>query len=203
MWIGLRGSFYFHRVYRQRSAVKMTTVMGLDLSLTAAAAVAVPLAWDGEWSRVRSVVVGEPLQRDATDEERALRTETIACKIVAFAILEGVSVAYIEGYAFSLRTSAHSLGELGGVVRLALLRAGIGIKTANMGTARKLLLGTCPKKGAKVAVADTLKAAGANFKTLDEYDAMVCVNIGLSEMGGYCFYQAPEVKKPRSRKAAV
>ena len=181
----------------------MTTVIGLDLSLNAAAAVAVPLSWDGQWSRVRSRVVGEPLRRDATDEERALRTETIASKIVAFALRESASVAYIEGYAFSLRTSAHSLGELGGVVRLALLRAGIGIKTSNMGTARKLLLGACPKKGAKLAVTVALRASGAHFKTLDEYDAMVCANLGLSEIGGYCFCQAPEAKKRRSGKAAA
>ena len=98
-------------------------------------------------------------------------------------------MAFIEGYAFSLRTSAHSLGELGGVVRLELVRAGIEIRTANMSAARKLLLGKCPRKGAKVAACEALTAAGGRFDTLDESDAAVCVNWGLAELGGYCFCQ--------------
>lgn len=179
----------------------MTVILGLDLSLQAAAAVACPLDWDGQWRAVRSLVVGEPLKRDCSDEDRARRTEAIARKLVAFAQSERATVAFIEGYAFGLRTSAHSLGELGGVVRLELLRAGIELRTANMGSARKLLLGQCPRKGAKVAVAAALKAAGARFETLDECDAMACANWGLCEMGGYFFAQIPEVK-PRKRTAA-
>ena len=167
----------------------MTVILGLDLSLTAAAAVAVPTDWDGDWNRVHSVVVGEKLRHDASDAERARRTETIASRLVAFAQAERATVAFIEGYAYSLRTSAHTLGELGGVVRLELIRAGIEIRTANMSTARKLLLGKCPKKGAKAAACDALRAAGGLFETLDESDAMVAVNFGLSELGGYCFCQ--------------
>lgn len=179
----------------------MTSILGLDLSLQAAAAVACPLNWDGQWSRVRSVVVGEPLHRDATDAERARRTETIAARLVDFAQATGATVAFIEGYAFSMRSSAHSLGELGGVVRLELVRAGIELRTANMGTARKLLLGECPK-GAKVAVTKALRAAGASFATLDEYDAMTCANFGLSEFGGYCFATEAVPKARRKRVTA-
>ena len=51
----------------------MTVVLGLDLSLKAAAAVAVPTWWDGEWDKVRSMVVGETLRRDASPAERARR----------------------------------------------------------------------------------------------------------------------------------
>ena len=178
----------------------MRAVLGLDLSLTGSAAVAIPLDWDSNWSRVSTLVVGEPLNKDATDEQRARRTETIARKLVAFAIREGATDAFIEGYAFSLRTSAHSLGELGGVVRLELIRAGVELHTTNMGSARKLLLGECPKKGAKVAVTTALKASGANFDTLDEYDAMTCANWGLSELGGYFFAQMPKAKNKPKKK---
>lgn len=165
------------------------TILGLDLSLTASAAVAVPLDWDGDWSRVRSLVVGEKLRREASDAERARRTETIAARIVAFARSTGATRAFIEGYAYGLKTSAHSLGELGGVVRLELVRAGFELTTVPMQTARKLLLGRCPRQGAKVAVAETLKAAGARFESLDECDAMAAANWGLSELGAYCFGQ--------------
>jgi hypothetical protein len=170
----------------------VTILLGLDLSLTAAAAVSCPLDWDGQWCRVHSVVIGEPLHRIATDAERARRTETIASRLVTFARAEGATVAFIEGYAYSLRTSAHTLGELGGVVRLELVRAGIEIRTANMSTARKLLLGKCPRKGANVAACEALTAAGGRFETLDESDAMVAVNWGLAEWGGHCFCQLGE-----------
>lgn len=164
-------------------------VLGLDLSLAASAAVAVPLDWDGDWSRDRACVVGEKLRRDATDAERARRTETIAARLVAFARSTGATKAFIEGYACGLKTSAHSRGELGGVVRLELVRAGIELTTVPMQTARKLLLGRCPKQGAKVAVAEALRAAGARFEGLDESDAFAVLNWGMSEVGGYFFGQ--------------
>jgi Holliday junction resolvasome RuvABC endonuclease subunit len=167
-------------------------LLGLDLSVTAAAAVAVPVDWDGEWKRVRSVVVGEKLRRDATDLERARRTETIATRLVAFARATGATCAFIESYGFAMRTAAHTLGEIGGVVRLELVRAGIEVRTANMGTARKLLLGKVPRSDAKMAVYAALRAAGARFETGDEADAMAAVNLGLSELGAFCFAQSAD-----------
>lgn len=165
-------------------------LMGLDLSATAAAACAVPLDWDGQWQRVRTHVVGLPLPRDASDWDRAMRCEAIARALVAFAHEHGVSEAWIEGYAFGQRTAAHTLAEVGGVVRLELVRAGITIRTANMSTARKLLLGKVPRKGAKEACHRTLWAAGSPPWTLDESDAFVCANLGLSEhAGAFCFAQ--------------
>jgi hypothetical protein len=76
------------------------------------------------------------------------------------------------------------LGEVGGVVRLELVRAGIELRTANMGTARKLLLGKVPRSDAKMAVYAALRAAGARFETADEAHAMAAANLGLSELGG-------------------
>jgi hypothetical protein len=52
---------------RGASNTATTVLLGLDLSLTASAAVAVPLDWDGSWSRVSSLVVGEKLRKDASD----------------------------------------------------------------------------------------------------------------------------------------
>lgn len=164
-------------------------LLGLDLSTRAAAAVAVPSDWDGSWSRVTSLVVGEPLRRDASDAERATRTETIARRIVAFAQAHGARQAWIESYAFSQAGAAHTLGEVGGVVRLELVRAGIEIRTAQMATARKLLLGKVPRAGAKEAVVATLRAAGACFSTADEADAFCAANLGLAHLGAVCLCQ--------------
>ena len=137
------------------------TLMGLDLSATAAAACAVPLTWDGDFRRVHTLVVGGTLRRDASDEERARRCEAIAVQLVGFARVHRVTEAWIEGYAYGQRTASHTLGEVGGVVRLELVRAGIALRTANVGTARKLLLGRVPRRGAKYAAHAALHAAGS------------------------------------------
>jgi Holliday junction resolvasome RuvABC endonuclease subunit len=164
-------------------------LMGLDLSTRAAAAVAVPTLWDGRWDRVRSLVAGEGLKRDASDLERARRTETIARRLVAFAHANGVETAFIESYAFNQAKAAHTLAELGGVVRLELVRAGIEIRTAPMSTARKMLLGKLPRADVKAHVYATIRAAGGMFETADEADAFCAVNWGLSEVGGFFFGQ--------------
>lgn len=197
----------------------MSAILGLDLSTRAAAAVVVPLDWAGDWSRVRWTVAGEALTKGASDYDRARRTETIATKIVAFARETGSVDARLEGYAFDQKTAAHTLGELGGVVRLELLRAGVSIHTSNMSSARKLLLGKLPPakrftpKGqpfvsAKQACVLALAAAGApdewiQQKGLDLVDAFVAANFGLSFVGGaHCFAQEPPLKPKRGRKAS-
>ena len=82
------------------------------------------------------------------------------------------------------------MGELGGALRIELRRAGVDLYVAPMGPARALLLGRVPRKAAKVACAEALKAAGANFASLDEYDAMVVANYGLCELGSLALVQA-------------
>jgi hypothetical protein len=123
----------------------MTALLGLDLSTRAAAAVAVPLDWGGDWERVKWELSGEALERKAAESSRIDRCDRIARGIVRFARENGVTEAWIEAYAFNQREAAHWLGELGGIVRLELLRAGVAVRSANMSTARKLVLGKLPK----------------------------------------------------------
>lgn len=190
----------------------MRNLVGLDLSTSAAAAVAVPTDWDGNWQRVQSVVVGNPkparmkpeqLREWDTEDARIQRAERIAQLLGNFCRGVGASEAWIESYAFNLHTSAHTLGELGGIVRLELMRAGIALQVAQMSTARKLLLGHVPRgkaqvpgskqttSAAKIAARSALVHAGAPPDwTLDQVDAMVAVNLGLSNhVGAYCFCQ--------------
>jgi hypothetical protein len=169
-------------------------LIGLDLSTRAAAAVACPLNWDGDWQRLRSTVVGEPLSRGASEVERIDRCVRIGVQLTRFAKECDVDAAFIEGYAYGQASAAHSLGELGGLVRLGLMRAGIGLYVANMGSARKLMCGTI-KRGTdpKEVVKATLQRADAPTwltESHDLCDAFVCVNWGLSELGGFCFCQA-------------
>jgi Holliday junction resolvasome RuvABC endonuclease subunit len=166
-------------------------IMGLDLSPTASAAVTVPLDWDGRWSRIDRLTVGEHLPRGASDSARARRCETIATRLVAFARSHGVTIAWLEGYAFSRADQAHTIAEVAGVVRLELVRAGIEIRTVPASSARKLLLGKVPRSEAKAAVYAALRAAGAPIETYDEGDALAVANYGLNEAGGYSFAQSP------------
>ncbi len=152
---------------------------GIDLGTRACAIVSCPTDWNGDWARVRSLVCGTPLKRD----------EYIADQLVKFAVENRIVRAWVESYGYSQNTAAHTLGELGGVVRLELLRAGVEIRTANMSTSRKLLLGKVPRSDAGIAVYTTLRAAGAAFETADEAAAFGCVNLGLSEAGHYSFAQ--------------
>lgn len=174
-------------------------ILGLDLSTRAAAGIAIPRTWNGDWLKTRTIVIGEPLTKFSDDVDRALRTGSIAEQLCRFAFDYGVGQAWFESYAFGMKTSAHTLGELGGVVRLELARMGISIHTANMGTARKLIVGTVPRGTGVAKLASklafrALQAAGMPIRfgkktELDETDAFVAANLGLAEAGCYCFAQ--------------
>jgi len=177
--------------------VARSAVMGLDLSTRASAAIVLPRNWAGDWTMMRSLVFGSALEKTATVRDRALRTESIAEAVVQFGNDYGVRHVWIEGYAFSrVSASTHILAELGGVVKLELVRAGMQVQIANMGTARKLLLGRVPrgKGAAKKGALKALRAAGMPFRSgkdtwNDEADAFVAANFGMSELGGHCFAQ--------------
>ena len=179
---------------------------GLDPSLTAMAAVAVPLDWGGQWKHVFCESWGYSLERGASEHERIVRVERLALGVVGWLLAHGVKSVFIESYGYAQADTAHSLGELGGVLRLFLYENGIDVRVANMGSARKLLLGKVPRKGkeAKQAVWNTLYAAGARcFTRLDETDAFVCANYGMSQLdGGYVLAQEPAPKKQKQRKGA-
>src|SRR5688572_17456374 len=110
-------------------------LLGLDVSLTACAAVACPVDWAGDWARLRSVVTGRHLPRGAGDLAHVHRLEGIAARVLAFATETGATEAWIESYAYGMGSCAHSLGEAGGVLRLELHRAGLSLRTAPISSA--------------------------------------------------------------------
>jgi hypothetical protein len=170
---------------------KARCILGLDLSATAPAAVAVPCDWNGDWRKVQSRRWQHPLTKEATDNARAMRCRVIAFDVWGFAQLHHCTEAWIESYAFGMKTAAHTLAEVGGVVRSLLDSRGMQLHTANMSSARKLLLGKIPRgKGlAKKACSDCLSTAGAPAWSLDESDAFVAANLGLYEAGELFFGQ--------------
>jgi hypothetical protein len=161
-------------------------VGGFDLSLTASGMVAVPEQWCGDWSRIRTGRAGKKLTKQATTEEQIERLRSIRSRVQAFVREHHVTVAVIEEYAFSATTSgAHSLGELGGVVKVELYDMGVDVHVVSPARARTLL-GRQPKRDRKVWAQGRLYAAGApKAWSGDELDAFVNANYYLSEHGGH------------------
>jgi Holliday junction resolvasome RuvABC endonuclease subunit len=176
---------------RQPDTSRSTYAVGLDLSLTASAVVAVPHDWSGKRDRIRTKMAGYSLPRTATAMERIRRCVVIADEVVAFLDhLHRVSTVFVEGYAFSRADQAHSLGECGGVVRSRLLVHGYDFEDVNISHARKLLLGKVPRDGkVKQRVADVFAAAGIPLDNFDKSDALAVANYGLSEMGMFAYAQ--------------
>lgn len=163
-------------------------VLGLDLSLRAAAACIVPLDWDGaSLGQLRTCVVGEALANDADECMRLGRLHHIAEGLVAFCRAHGVKHAFVEQYAFS-QTGAHarSIAEVGGVVKYRLFRKlGIVCEPVVASSARKLLLTKCPKKDVKKFVVKNVRRLGGTARewTEDEVDAFVVANMGMYLVG--------------------
>jgi Holliday junction resolvasome RuvABC endonuclease subunit len=84
-------------------------ILGLDLSLTSTG-----YSLNGETGII------------STKERGAQRLSTVTQQIVDFCSNNGIDCAVIEGYSFASRHSqAHSIGELGGCVRMRLWEEGV------------------------------------------------------------------------------
>jgi Holliday junction resolvasome RuvABC endonuclease subunit len=170
---------------------KRIVVMGIDPSLKGCAVVCLPLSWGGDWSLLSSQKFGYSLKRGISVEDRIRRIMSIASSVREFAARHGVTHAYVEGYAFSSRDQAHSLGELGGAIRMALVDGGISIVDAPIGTVRSTIVGRIPRgTEPKALVAEALKAAGLPPPMVDDRDitdATAVMNFGLVDLKGYGF----------------
>jgi Holliday junction resolvasome RuvABC endonuclease subunit len=81
-------------------------------------------------------------------------------------------LALIEGYSFaSANSHAHSLGELGGVVRLGLAMIGVPMATAAPGCWKKALTGNGAPKGKGVISLELFKRYGVEIVQDDMADA--------------------------------
>jgi len=173
------------RSRRQARTDEAPVVLGLDLSLRATGMVAVPLDWGQDWSRVSVAEVGHGLPKDAGPAERVERLVTIRNAVLEFAHEHRVHQAWIEQYAFTaIKSQAHSLGELGGIVMVSLHQLGVALHVVPPASARQLL-GKAPRKDAKQWAAARLRDAGAPHTwTGDQLDAFAVANWGLAELGG-------------------
>jgi len=191
--------------------VRPDVILGIDLSLRGLALFACPVDWDMRWERTKAVTLSVPLRKDATQREQIDRLRMLALDVRTFAIRVGTTHAVVESYAFNMSTMAHSLGELGGVVKLELMReCGIVCGVVNQSSARKFVYGQCPPRGMtdtarKRWLLEPLLMAGAKLEDHNQGDACVVTQFALSDFGAPCLSNLlgePEVKK-RAKKVKL
>ncbi len=165
------------------------TVVGLDLSLNAAAACSLPIkGWKQSPASACVFQVGRKLQRGSSQKEQLDRIEFITQNLVDFCKRVHARRIYIEDYAFSQGQSmARAIGELGGVVKHEIRKQlHIVVSPVVASHARKIMLQWLPKKDVKPYVVWNVKRLGGSATgwTDDQIDAFVVANYGIMRSGG-------------------
>ena len=165
----------------------MIRVLGLDLSLTGTGLCVIPADWGCNWDKCITAKLGATLDHGASLSDELVRLDEIRSGVLRFCADHYVTHVWVEQYAFSARQSrSHALGEVGGVVKLALHRRSMPLQTVVVSQARSIL-GKVPRKDSKVHTRALLTAMGAPVAwDGDEADAFVVANWGLSELDEAC-----------------
>lgn len=101
----------------------------------------------------------------------------------------------LEGYAFGARSHAHTIGELGGVVRLALYHANLPLLVAPPNVIKLFVTGSGGAEKSTLSK-ELFKRFGVDLASNDEVDATACALMGLE----WC---SPLLALPKAQKAAV
>lgn len=142
-------------------------IIALDLSLTSTG-IAFP---DGRVSRIIPPNVAIPGTKKTRMIDGMERLHWIRESIIALVLTQHADLVAIENYSFDRVNQSHYIGELGGVVRLALYDARIPYVDVSPGTIKKFATGkgNASKDDVLLAAVRKLKYAG-NSK--DEADAL-------------------------------
>jgi len=166
-------------------------VVGIDLSLRAAAAVAIPLPWDHDLGKVKTFKAGYALTERATSKERVQRIAQLGKEIAGFCLKMRTQRVGIEDYAYSAKSAhQHQTFECGGHLKVEILELlDLEVHTIAASSARKTLLGVVPRLGqgqTKPWVVRNVKRLGGPTEawTDDECDAFVVANRVLADAGG-------------------
>lgn len=176
-------------------------VLGIDPSLVGCGLALLPSGWAGSWEHVQRATFGYSLPLAARCEDHISRLEHLSGKVLAFAREHGVRHVGIESFPFGKTSAAFSLGKLHGVLQVDLSRAGFAVRSVPISSARKLLLGSLPRKAVKQAVADHWARLKAPWATLDECDAAACANY-LSAQLGRSYFDGGRLWLPQETEAA-
>lgn len=120
----------------------------------------------------------------------------IAIRDAVLAVAGRADLVVIEGYAYGRPEKAHALGELGGVVRVALHEAGRTVVVIPPATLKKYACGTGNAKKDLVFGA-AIHRAGREFATTDEADAWWLLQMASAHYG------LPHVQMPAANRVAL
>lgn len=168
-------------------------VVGLDLSLSRAGWCVLPGDWvPGDWARVRVGVVVVAKRADVHRIERIARIRDRLVDAVSTELAGRTAEVFVEGYAFGAAQRAAHLGELGGVLRLAVFKhAWLNLRDDVAPASARATLGV-PRLGpgevkpwvlSRLGFAGAAHVFGTNPEKADEADAFVIANHGRSLLG--------------------
>lgn len=120
----------------------------------------------------------------------------IAIRDAVLTVAGRADLVVIEGYAYGRPEKAHALGELGGVVRVALHEAGRTVVVIPPATVKKYACGkgNAPKDQVFGAA---IHRAGREFATTDEADAWWLLQMASAHYG------LPHVQMPAANRVAL
>lgn len=167
-------------------------VVGIDLSLRAASACAIPIPWDFDLRKVKIKRAGYGLKATASPRDKTERAIQIAHDLCVFCVNVKAMQIAIEEYAYSAGgAGAHMTIECGGHLKADILQTmDIAVYPVQASTARKVLLQKVP---GRMGQGKTKPWVIANVKRLggptvdwsdDDCDAFVIANTVLEHAGG-------------------
>lgn len=113
-----------------------------------------------------------------------------------------ISLAVIEGYAFAAKGKTFQIGEMGGVIRLALVARKVPFVVVASSSLKKFVMGQGSKPGQRIEKVQMAVAVnkrwGVTAHNDNEYDAYGLARVGLGIMGvtkGLIASQIEVVKK--------
>lgn len=172
---------------------QLELIIGLDLSIRRSAVVSVPVDFvqeDGtlRWNAVTYATSrGESLPRETLEVWRVQRNVETARFIQTFVqATNQIAHVFVEDYAYGAAYESARLGEVTGLVKARLyeVEPKLTPTPVNMASARKVLLGKLSRgTKPKEAVERALRRLSCPFDTMDEMDAFVVANYGLSSLG--------------------
>jgi len=126
------------------------------------------------------------------------RLDDVYRRVISGAIWpdEAPDLVVIEGYAHGRGHQAHQMGELGGVIRLAMRHAGVTFLDVAPPSLKKYATGK-GNAGKELVLVEAVKRLGYDGSSTDEADAMWLRQIGLA------LYDMPCAEVPATHRVAL
>jgi len=153
----------------------ITSVIGLDLSITSSGYVEFYLPFEGNIPI--KVVIGKNPDYGTMIERLAYSSEIIISSLAS------TSIVFMEGYSYG-SFNTEILAQLGGIIKVGVWqRTGIAPIIVSPNTLKKFILGSGKGQGKEDIKLGAYKKWGIEYKTSDEIDAYALARLGLQTIG--------------------